>query len=75
MGKAAWDKYDSQLSSSDILDKVKKEKLIASVGVDPAPLILSKGEHTWKIQLPLILHYQSASESTHIKQVTTLDIT
>lgn len=72
--KAAWDNYDSQLSNSDILDKIKKKKLIASVGVDPAPLILNKGEHTWKIQLPLIIHYQSASEHISQKQMTTLDI-
>ena len=72
--KAAWNTYYPKLLNSGIIDKVKKEKLVASAGVDPAPVILKKGDHTWEIRLPLILNYQSASENTPTKEITTLDI-
>src|SRR3990167_5327439 len=61
-----WDQFITALSSSNNLDAVKAKKLVVSAVATSAPVILQKGllngKYSWRIQMPLLVTYQSASE-------------
>ncbi len=61
-----WAQFVSALGSSNNLDAVKAKKLVVSAVATAAPVILQKGilngRFSWRIQLPLLVTYQSASE-------------
>jgi intracellular multiplication protein IcmL len=61
-----WDQFVSALGSSNNLDAVKAKKLVVSAVATSAPVILQKGvlngRYSWRIQMPMLVTYQSASE-------------
>lgn len=71
-----WDQFLSALQSSNNLDAVKAKKLIVSAVATKAPVILQKGilngRYAWRIQMPILVTYQSASEFTQQSNVVTI---
>ena len=74
-----WDQFLSALQSSNNLDAVKAKKLIVSAVATRAPIILQKGvlngSFSWRVQMPILVTYQSASEFTQQNNVVTMLIT
>ena len=76
---AGWDQFLTALQQSNNLDAVKVKKLIVSAVATRAPIILQKGvlngQYSWRIQMPLLVSYQSASEFTQQNNVVTMLVT
>lgn len=74
-----WDQFLSALQQSNNLDAVKAKKLIVSAVATRAPIILQKGllngRFAWRIQMPILVTYQSASEFSQQNNVVTMLIT
>ncbi|CAM2828603.1 type IVB secretion system apparatus protein IcmL/DotI [Legionella worsleiensis] len=74
-----WDQFLNALQSSNNLDAVKAKKLIVSAVATRAPIILQKGvlngNFSWRVQMPILVTYQSASEFTQQNNVVTMLIT
>jgi intracellular multiplication protein IcmL len=74
-----WDQFLSALQQSNNLDAVKAKKLVVSAVATRAPIILQKGllngNYSWRIQMPILVTYQSASEFTQQNNVVTMLIT
>jgi intracellular multiplication protein IcmL len=74
-----WDQFLSALQQSNNLDAVKAKKLIVSAVATRAPVILQKGilngSYSWRVQMPILVTYQSASEFTQQNNVVTMLIT
>lgn len=74
-----WDQFLSALQSSNNLDAVKAKKLIVSAVATRAPVILQKGmlngRFSWRVQMPILITYQSASEFTQTNNYVTMLIT
>lgn len=74
-----WDQFLNALQQSNNLDAVKAKKLIVSSVATRAPIILQKGilngSYSWRVQMPLLVTYQSASEFTQQNNVVTMLIT
>lgn len=65
--QAGWQDY--QQSISDVIDTIVKNKLIINGIVSGAPVISNQGPlpgrgYTWRIQIPFLVTYQSANETT-----------
>jgi intracellular multiplication protein IcmL len=71
-----WDQFLSALQQSNNLDAVKAKKLIVSSVATRAPIILQKGilngSFSWRVQMPILVTYQSASEFTQQNNVVTM---
>jgi len=76
---AGWDQFMEALQSSNNLAAVMSKKLVVSAVVTGAPVILKKGllsdRYAWRIQMPLLVTYQSASEFTQQNLNVTLLVT
>jgi intracellular multiplication protein IcmL len=76
---AGWNQFLNALQQSNNLDAVKAKKLIVSAVATRAPIILQKGilngSYSWRVQMPLLVTYQSASGFTQQNNVVTLLIT
>ncbi len=74
-----WDQFLTALQQSNNLDAVKAKKLIVSAVATRAPIILQKGilngSYSWRVQMPILVTYQSASEFTQQNNVVTMLIT
>ena len=74
-----WDQFLAALQDSNNLDAVKAKKLIVSAVATRAPIILQKGvlngSYSWRVQMPILVTYQSASEFTQQNNVVTMLIT
>ena len=64
--RTGWGQFLAALKSSGSLETVKQKKLIVSAVATQAPIILKKGplngRYSWRIQMPINVTYQSASE-------------
>ncbi len=73
-----WKKFLSALNSSGLLGAVKSKKLMMSTVVSGPPVILNRavvhGRFTWRIQLPLLVTFTSASEKTKSKLMVTMNV-
>lgn len=71
-----WDQFLNALQQSNNLDAVKAKKLIVSAVATRAPIILQKGvlngSYSWRVQMPILVTYQSASEFTQQNNVVTM---
>jgi intracellular multiplication protein IcmL len=71
-----WDQFLNALQQSNNLDAVKAKKLIVSAVATRAPIILQKGllngSFSWRVQMPILVTYQSASEFTQQNNVVTM---
>ena len=74
-----WSQFMDALQQSSNLEAVKSKKLIVSAVATRAPIILQKGElngsFSWRVQMPILVTYQSASEFTQQNNVVTMLIT
>ncbi|CEK11406.1 type IVB secretion system apparatus protein IcmL/DotI [Legionella hackeliae] len=74
-----WTQFLSALQESNNLDAVKAKKLIVSAVATRAPIILQKGllngRYSWRVQMPILVTYQSASEFSQQNNVVTMLIT
>lgn len=74
-----WDQFLTALQQSNNLDAVKAKKLIVSAVATRAPIILQKGilngAYAWRVQMPILVTYQSASEFSQQNNVVTMLIT
>lgn len=74
-----WDQFLKALQESNNLDAVKAKKLIVSAVATRAPIILQKGilngSYSWRVQMPILVTYQSASEFSQQNNVVTMLIT
>lgn len=74
-----WTQFLTALQESNNLDAVKAKKLIVSAVATRAPIILQKGllngRYAWRVQMPILVTYQSASEFSQQNNVVTMLIT
>lgn len=71
-----WREYSTALQQSNNLEAVKAKKLIVSAVATRAPIILEKGilsgRYSWRVQMPMLVTYQSASEFTQENYIVTM---
>lgn len=71
-----WTQFLTALEDSNNLDAVRAKKLIVSAVATSAPIILQKGvlngRYSWRVQMPMLVTYQSASEFSQQRNVVTL---
>lgn len=74
-----WKQFLNALRDSNNLDAVKAKKLIVSAVATRAPIVLRKGllggRYSWRVQMPILVTYQSASEFNQETNVVTMLIT
>jgi intracellular multiplication protein IcmL len=74
-----WDQFLAALTQSNNLDAVIAKKLIVSAVATRAPIILQKGilngKYAWRVQMPILVTYQSASDFFQQNNVVTMLIT
>jgi intracellular multiplication protein IcmL len=74
-----WNSFMQSLQDSNNLKTVISKKLVVSAVALSPPLILKKGfvngVYAWRIQLPILVTYQSASDVTQMKMVVNLLMT
>ena len=74
-----WTQFLTALQASNNLDAVKAKKLIVSAVATKAPVILQKGplngRYSWRIQMPILVTYQSASQFSQQNNVVTMLVT
>lgn len=74
-----WDQFITALAASNNLEAVKAKKLVVSAVATMAPVILQKGvlngRYAWRIQMPILVTYQSASEFSQQNLVVTMLVT
>lgn len=71
-----WQNFMQALASSNNLAAVKAKKLIASAVATGAPVIMQKGllngRYSWRIQMPILVTYQSPSVFTQNSYTVTM---
>jgi intracellular multiplication protein IcmL len=74
-----WDQFLQALKDSNNLDAVKTKKLVVSAVATSAPVFLQKGllngRYSWRIQMPMLVTYQSASEFSQQSLTVTMLVT
>jgi intracellular multiplication protein IcmL len=74
-----WSEFLRALETSNNLDAVRVKKLVVSAVATRAPIILQKGilngRYSWRVQMPILVTYQSASEFSQQTNVVTMLIT
>lgn len=74
-----WNTFLTALQNSNNLTTVISKKLVVSAVATGAPVILDQGvvdgAYTWKIQMPMLVSYQSASQLVQQQIVITLVVT
>lgn len=74
-----WREFLRALDSSNNLEAVKTKKLIVSAVATRAPIILQKGildgRYAWRVQIPILVTYQSPNEFAQQNNVVTMLIT
>lgn len=70
-----WRNFENALRSSRMLETVVSKKLVVSAVATGAPVILDQGViggyYAWKVNIPILVTYESATESTPVP----LDVT
>jgi intracellular multiplication protein IcmL len=73
-----WKFFEEALRGARTLEMVITKKLVVSAVATAAPVMLEQGiingRYAWKVQLPLLVTYQSASEQTQQPIVVTMVI-
>lgn len=74
-----WTYFEEALKGSRTLEAVIAKKLVVSAVATAAPVIVDQGvingRYAWKVQMPLLVTYQSASEQTQQPVVITMVVT
>ncbi len=73
-----WTSFQSSLQTSGLLDDISSQKLNMSAIVSGAPVILFqgklKGAYIWRVQMPLLINFQSASTKKQMNAIATINI-
>jgi len=73
-----WASFQDALKKSGMLDTITGDKLDASAIVNGSPVILDRevlhGNYTWRIQLPVLVTYTSASASQQANFMVTMNV-
>lgn len=73
-----WKYFEDALKGTRVLETVIAKKLVVSSVPTAAPVILDQGvingRYAWKVQLPLLVTYQSPNEQTQVPVVVTMVI-
>jgi intracellular multiplication protein IcmL len=73
-----FNKYQQALKDSGLLDQVVQKKLVMNAIVSGDAVIIKEyiqsGRHTWVVQLPLLVTFQSASDTRRVHMMVTLRI-
>jgi intracellular multiplication protein IcmL len=76
--KAGWSAYLDQLQASRNMDAVQSKKLTVRAVPSGAPVILSQanidGVYSWRVQIPILVTYESLSETFNQSLLVTLVI-
>lgn len=71
-----WKQFLNEIARSNILVAVKAKKLVVSAVATAAPIILDKGlldgVYSWRVQMPILITYQSASELQETRDTVTM---
>ncbi|GJM07225.1 MAG: type IV secretion system protein IcmL [marine bacterium B5-7] len=74
-----WKQFMNALQASNNLQAVTSKKLVVSAVPTGAPVIIQEGivngRYTWKIQLPILVTYQSASQNVQVSLMITMVVT
>lgn len=74
-----WRQFMNALEQSNNLNVLRSKKLVVSAVATRAPIILEKGvlngRYSWRVQMPVLVTYQSASEFSQQNIVVTMLIT
>jgi intracellular multiplication protein IcmL len=74
-----WEQFLTALQDSNNLESVKAKKLVVSAVATSAPIFLQKGilngRYAWRIQMPILVTYQSASEFAQQNLTVTMLVT
>ncbi len=74
-----WENFLSALKDSNNLASVRAKKLVVSAVATSAPVFLQKGlvngRYSWRVQMPVLVTYQSASEFTQQNLTVTMLVT
>ena len=68
----AWKQFYATVKPT--LKEIQAKKMVVSVGLENSPLLLSKSKNQWKVQLPLIIHYQTATEQKIVNAIANVTI-
>lgn len=75
---SGWNAFNKALKSSGLLNAVTGKKLDMSAVVSGTPVILNSGDYngryTWRIQMPVLVTFTSASAVQHHKMIVTMNI-
>lgn len=75
---AGWASFQAALKQSGMLDTIINDKLDASAIVNGSPVILDRevirGNYTWRIQLPVLVTYTSASNNQQANFLVTMNV-
>lgn len=73
---AGWRYYENALKISRTLEMVIAKKLVVSAVATGTPIILDQavinGVYAWKVQIPLLVTYQSPNEQTQQSMIVTI---
>jgi len=73
-----WRGFMNAVSSAKNLEAVQEKKFVVSAVLTGAPIILNqyviRGRYTWRLQMPVLVTYQSASDRVTQNFVVTLEI-
>lgn len=73
-----WQQFISALKASNNLNSVIDKKLVVSAVATGAPIVLDQGVidgvYTWRVQMPMLVTYQSASQVARQKLTVTMVI-
>ena len=73
-----WQSLMAAMKKSGVIDSLKSNKLFMAAVVDGPAVILAEeivhGRYTWRVQLPLLVTYTSASEQRKSNFIITMDI-
>lgn len=73
-----WKQFNMALQESGLLKTVQDKHLDMSAVVSGAPIILNSavihGRYTWRIQLPMLITFTSASETSVMRLLVTVNI-
>ncbi|MBA2648249.1 MAG: type IVB secretion system apparatus protein IcmL/DotI [Legionella sp.] len=76
---AGWTQFKQSLKDSNIISAVTTKKLILSAVATQAPIVMESGVlngvYSWRVQMPILVTYQSASQFTPENYIVTLLIT
>lgn len=71
-----WKQFKTALKESNNLEAVKVKRLIVSAVAVRAPIVLQKGllngVYSWRVQIPILVTYQSSTEFTQQNNIVTM---